>query len=175
MALVHQLFCECLAILVLFSSDSHNSFILPPPPPPSPCNLIYGSLSKSFPMSYRKSLRAVQWMTIPMSCLSDHYALIFTPRAHAQRGVKLSVVSIVQLSIHFFGSNLLSLKIHTDRLLIEFNGLWYSLTARQVFVAIANPVSLFFGVTPCRNTNIAPAPNHTPTVQHAYSTTGTWH
>ena len=35
------------------------------------------------------------------------------------------------------------LNIH--RLLIEFNGLWYSLAARQVFVAIANPDSLSFG------------------------------
>ena len=34
---------------------------------------------------------------------------------------------------------------NTDRLLIEFNGLWYSLAARQVFVAIANPDSLSFG------------------------------
>ena len=34
---------------------------------------------------------------------------------------------------------------NTDRLLIEFNGLWYSLAARQVFVAIANPDSLLFG------------------------------
>ena len=34
---------------------------------------------------------------------------------------------------------------NTDRLLIEFSGLWYSLTARQVFVAIANPDSLSFG------------------------------
>ena len=33
----------------------------------------------------------------------------------------------------------------TDRLLIEFNGLWYTLAARQVFVAIANPDSLSFG------------------------------
>ena len=28
---------------------------------------------------------------------------------------------------------------------IEFNGLWYSLAARQVFMAIANPDSLSFG------------------------------
>ena len=34
---------------------------------------------------------------------------------------------------------------NTDRLLIEFNGLWYSLAARHVFVAIANPDSLSFG------------------------------
>ena len=34
---------------------------------------------------------------------------------------------------------------NTDRLLIEFNGLSYSLAARQVFVAIANPDSLSFG------------------------------
>ena len=34
---------------------------------------------------------------------------------------------------------------NTHRLLIEFNGLWYGLAARQVFVAIANPDSLSFG------------------------------
>ena len=34
---------------------------------------------------------------------------------------------------------------NTHRLLIEFNGLWYSLAARQVFVAIANLDSLSFG------------------------------
>ena len=34
---------------------------------------------------------------------------------------------------------------NTHRLLIEFNGLWYSLEARQVFVAIANPDCLSFG------------------------------
>ena len=31
---------------------------------------------------------------------------------------------------------------NTDKLLIKFNGLWYSLPARQVFVAIANPDTL---------------------------------
>ena len=34
---------------------------------------------------------------------------------------------------------------NTGRLLIEFNGLWYSLAAQQVFVAIANPDCLSFG------------------------------
>ena len=41
--------------------------------------------------------------------------------------------------------SLSELYFNTDRLLIEFNGLWYSLAARQVFVAIANPDSLSFG------------------------------
>ena len=58
-------------------------------------------------------------------------------------------VCILFISLHFFGTNLLSSKIeiyfNTDRLLSEFNGLWYSLAARQVFVAIANPDSLSFG------------------------------
>ena len=41
--------------------------------------------------------------------------------------------------------SLSELYFNTDRLLIEFNGLWYSLAAQQVFVAIANPDSLSFG------------------------------
>ena len=41
--------------------------------------------------------------------------------------------------------SLSDLYFNTHRLLIEFNGLWYSLAARQVFVAIANPDSLSFG------------------------------
>ena len=41
--------------------------------------------------------------------------------------------------------SLSELYFNTDRLLIEFNGLWYSLAARQVFVAIANPDSPSFG------------------------------
>ena len=41
--------------------------------------------------------------------------------------------------------SLLELYFNTDRLLIEFNGLWYGLAARQVFVAIVNPDSLLFG------------------------------
>ena len=41
--------------------------------------------------------------------------------------------------------SLSELYFNTDRLLIEFNGLWYNLAARQVFVAIANPDSLLFG------------------------------
>ena len=39
--------------------------------------------------------------------------------------------------------SLSELYFNTDRLL--FNGLWYSLAAQQVFVAIANPDSLSFG------------------------------
>ena len=57
------------------------------------------------------------------------------------------------ISLHFFLEPIFYLPkyslsevcFNTDRLLIEFNGLWYSLAARQVFVAIANPDSLSFG------------------------------
>ena len=56
---------------------------------------------------------------------------------------------------------------YTDRLLIEFNGLSYTLAARQVFMAIANPDSL--RVDNARNTKHCTsskpepeAPNHTP-------------
>ena len=66
----------------------------------------------------------------------------------------------------FFGTNLLSPKnTQTDRLLIEFNGLWYSLAARQVFVAIANPVTVVWVKSPTPETHIAP--NHTPTIADA--------
>ena len=41
--------------------------------------------------------------------------------------------------------SLSELYFNTDRLFIEFNGLWYSLAARQVFVAITNPDSMSFG------------------------------
>ena len=41
--------------------------------------------------------------------------------------------------------SLSEVQFNTDRLLIEFNGLWYSLAARQVFVAITNPDNLSFG------------------------------
>ena len=55
----------------------------------------------------------------------------------------------VYKSALFFGTNpkysLSEVYFNTGRLLIEFNGLWYSLAARQVFVAIANPDSLSFG------------------------------
>ena len=54
------------------------------------------------------------------------------------------------LNLHFFLEpiskySLSEVYFNTHRLLIEFNGLWYSLAARQVFVAIANPDSLSFG------------------------------
>ena len=66
--------------------------------------------------------------------------------------------------IFYLSKYLLSeLYFNTDRLLIKFNGLWYSLAARQVFVAIANPDSLSFGKeSPTPETHIAP--NHTPTI-----------
>ena len=51
------------------------------------------------------------------------------------------------ISLHFYlpKYSLSEVYFNTDRLLIEFNGLWYSLAARQVFVAITNPDSLSFG------------------------------
>ena len=79
--------------------------------------------------------------------------MFITLRAHAHRGVKLSVVGggIVNINLRVFWNqsyfskySLSELYFNTDRLLIEFNGLWYSLAARQVFVAIANPYSLSF-------------------------------
>ena len=86
--------------------------------------------------------------------LHVHY---YPARACAARGKVISrgwwvVVSIkkkstVFLELIFYLSkySLSELYLNTDRLLIEFNGLWYSLAARQVFVAIANPDSLSFG------------------------------
>ena len=51
---------------------------------------------------------------------------------------------VIGRGVYTFGTNILSPKILTFRglfwLLVEFNGLWYSLAARQVFVAIANPI-----------------------------------
>ena len=86
---------------------------------------------------------------------SDIY---YPARACAARGKVISrgvqvVVSIktkkstVFLEPIFYLSkySLSELYFNTDRLLIEFNGLWYSLAARQVFVAIANPDSRSFG------------------------------
>ena len=79
----------------------------------------------------------------------------FTPRAHARaRGYVIGRgVYILYISLHFFLEpifylpkySLSEVQFNTDRLLIEFNGLWYSLAARQVFVAIANPDNLSFG------------------------------
>ena len=79
--------------------------------------------------------------------------LNYPARACAARGKVISRGWWCPKEIYsFFGTNLLSLKILTFRalfqhryVLIEFNGLWYSLAARQVFVAIAKPDSLSFG------------------------------
>ena len=79
---------------------------------------------------------------------------IYPARACAARGKVISrdvLVSWWCLYIYtFFGANLLSYSLsevyfNTHRLLIKFNGLWYSLAAQQVFVAIANPDSLSLG------------------------------
>ena len=81
---------------------------------------------------------------------------IITPRAHARargyvigRGVYyIYYYILLYICKTFFYLSKYSLSevyFNTDRLLIEFNGLWYSLVARQVFVAIANPDSLSFG------------------------------
>ena len=90
--------------------------------------------------------------------LVGSYLHDYPTRACAARGKVISrgvqvVVSIktkkstVFLEPIFYLSkySLSELYFNTDRLLIEFNGLWYSLAARQVFVAIANPDSLSFG------------------------------
>ena len=77
---------------------------------------------------------------------------IITPRAHARArgyvigrgGVHKSTVFLEPI-FYLSKYSLSELYFNTDRLLIEFNGLWYSLAARQVFVAIANPDSLSFG------------------------------
>ena len=74
--------------------------------------------------------------------------IIYPARACAARGKVISLhKSTVFLEPIFYLSkySLSELYFNTDRLLIEFNGLWYSLAARQVFVAIANPDSLLFG------------------------------
>ena len=87
---------------------------------------------------------------------------IITPHAHARargyvigRGVYIIIVVVycMYISLHFFLEpifylpkySLSEVYFNRDRLLIEFNGLWYSLAARQVFAAIANPDSLLFG------------------------------
>ena len=83
------------------------------------------------------------------------YSSVSTPRAHARargyvigRGVYIIYIVVCTFLEPIFYLPKYSLSevySNTDRLLIEFNGLWYSLVARQVFVAIANPDSLSFG------------------------------
>ena len=58
---------------------------------------------------------------------------------------KKKIYSFLEPIFYLSKYSLSELYFNTDRLLIEFNGLWYSLAARQVFVAIANPDSLSFG------------------------------
>ena len=96
----------------------------------------------------------------------------FLPRAHMRsKGLcdRSWHLYIVYKSALFFEPifylpkySLSEVYFNTDRLLIEFKGLWYNLAARQVFVAIANLIvcRLGKGLT----TNIAQAPNHTPTI-----------
>ena len=78
----------------------------------------------------------------------------FVPfRVLSLASVVVSVYCILYISLHFFLEpifylpkySLSEVYFNRDRLLIEFNGLWYSLAARQVFAAIANPDSLSFG------------------------------
>ena len=113
---------------------------------------------------------------------------IFTPRAHARargyvigRGVYYIYIVIycyISAKLFFYLSkdSLSEVYFNTDRLLIEFNGLWYSLAARQVFVAIANPDSLSLGkgsTTPETQTLHRPHPYTIADAvpEHAYSTT----
>ena len=108
----------------------------------------------------------------------------YPTRACAARGKVISrgwwVVVSLEPIFYLTKYSLSELYFNTDRLLIEFNGLWYSLAAQQVFVTMANPDSLLFSkglTTPETQT----APNHTPTMadtvpkwfEHAYSSTGT--
>ena len=95
----------------------------------------------------------------PPDILCESCACIITPRAHARargyvigRGVYIYIYIVYYKSALFLEPifylpkySLLKVCFNTDRFLIEFNGLWYSLAARQVFVAIANPDSLSFG------------------------------
>ena len=82
--------------------------------------------------------------------------LLITPRVHARKGlcdwswrlyIIIYILSALFLEPIFYLKkySLSEVYFNTDRLLIEFNGLWYSLAARQVFVPIANPDSLSFG------------------------------
>ena len=97
--------------------------------------------------------------SLPVNMLRTQTCWLITPRAHARargyvigRGVYYIYIIIYYYILYicktFFYLSKYSLSevyFNTDRLLIEFNGLWYSLAARQVFVAIANPDSLSFG------------------------------
>ena len=82
-------------------------------------------------------------------CIGVRY--FYAARACAARGYVIGrgVYTYIYKSALFlepiFYYLLLEVHFNTDRLLIEFNGLWYSLPARQVFVAITNPDSLSFG------------------------------
>ena len=82
------------------------------------------------------------------------------PQKKIREGKAWYILSIFYLPKY----SLSEVYFNRDRLLIEFNGLWYSLAARQVFAAIANPDSLSFGyrIANVRNTNIAQ--NHTLTI-----------
>ena len=94
--------------------------------------------------------------------LPSHLVYNYPARACASKGlcdrswrlyIVVFVYCILYISLHFFLEpifylpkySLSEVYFNRDRLLIEFNGLWYSLAARQVFAAIANPDSLSFG------------------------------
>ena len=92
--------------------------------------------------------------------MTDNTNASYPARACASKGLcdrswrlYIVVYCILYISLHFFLEpifylpkySLSEVYFNRDRLLIEFNGLWYSLAARQVFAAIANPDSLSFG------------------------------
>ena len=54
-------------------------------------------------------------------------------------GVHKKSTVFLEPIFYFSKYSLSELYFNTDRLLIEFNGLWYSLAAQQVFMTIANP------------------------------------
>ena len=89
--------------------------------------------------------------------MSNYPARACASKGLCDRSWRLYIVVVVYcilyISLHFFLEpifylpkySLSEVYFNRDRLLIEFNGLWYSLAARQVFAAIANPDSLSFG------------------------------
>ena len=118
------------------------------------CNRVVAS---RYEISYREIAPAdcipnVELFAFQIIGMEAQQSLIITPCTHARaRGYRSTVVvvsiknkSTVFLEPIFYLSkySLSEVYFNTHRLLIEFNGLWYSLAARQVFVAIA---SLSFG------------------------------
>ena len=85
-------------------------------------------------------------LLLPCTCLYPARACATRGKVISRGGVhKEKIYSFLEPIFYLSKYSLSELYFNTDRLLIEFNCLWYSLAARQVFVAIANPDSLSFG------------------------------